>query len=178
MPVASSVYFGQPNLVSFDPEQAKLAENLRRALSAMQGWPAARRLQYLVMLGVKNRKAEFTRAFGGDAMPEPDSVAGIWAADPAPRPLVKLLYVLTCGDDICLDAPTARSLTGEPSIANLIRVVKEAEGTHFVQRTVAVPRELVESDRDSMVGLKLTEEGRRYVTSVLHLESGSASAAR
>lgn len=145
----------------------------------MQGWSAARRLQYLVMLGVKNRKAEYTRDFGGEAMPETDSAAALWVPDAASRPLIKLLYVLSHGDDICLNAPTARSITGEPSIGNLIRVVKEAESTRLAQRTEPAPRELVEADRDSMVGIKLTEEGRHYVNRVLHLdETAPASATR
>jgi hypothetical protein len=156
--------------VSLDSEKTKLAESLLRALSATRAWPATRRLQYLVTLGVKNRKAEFTREFGGDAMPEPDSVATIVAPASASLPLIKLLYVLEQSDDLCLDAPTARSITGEPSIAKLIRAVKDAEDAALVRRTAPAPRELAEADRDSLVGLTLTEEGRRYLASVLHLD--------
>jgi hypothetical protein len=159
--------------VSFQFEKAQLAEQLQRALSAMQGWSPARRLQYLVTLGVKNRKADFTRDFGGEAAPEPDSVAALMAPDSAPLPLIKLLYVLKQADDICLNAPTARSITGEPVvagepvIAKLIRVVRDAETGQLVRRTAPVSHELVEADRDSVIGLTLTDRGRRYLDDVL-----------
>jgi len=85
-------------------------EGLRRALNAMQGWSAARRLQYQVTLGVKNRKAEYTQDFGGEAMPEPDNIAMIVVPASGSLPLIKLLYVLRQCDDLCLNAPTARSI--------------------------------------------------------------------
>lgn len=173
--VASSAYFGQAEIVSLDPEQTKLAATLRRALAAMQDWPAERRLQYLVLLGIKNRKAEYTRDFGGEAAPERDSVAAIASATDA-RPLLKLLYVLKHGDDICLDAPTARSITGEPSVGRLIAVVDDAVDAKLVRRTAAAARKLLETDRDSLIGLKLTDDGKQYVNSVLHLDERAVSA--
>lgn len=161
--------------MSLDPEQARLAATLRRALSAMQDWSAERRLQYLVLLGIKNRKAEYTRDFGGDAAPEPQSVATV-ASGGDVRPLVRLLYVLKYGDDICLDAPTARSITGEPNVGKLISVIDDAVDSHLVRRTTTSPRKLAETDRDSLVGLKLTDDGKRHVNTVLHLDEHAASA--
>lgn len=142
----------------------------------MHDWPAERRLQYLVLLGIKNRKAEYTVDFGGQASPEPDSVAVIPATETVSRPLVKLLYVLKHGDDICLDAPTARSITGTPTVRDLIEVLNDAVAEKLVRRT-ATGRALAESDRDSLVGLELTEEGKHYVNRVLHLDEGRATTA-
>lgn len=154
--------------MSFHSEKKQLAESFRRALNAMQGWSAARRLQYQVTLGVKNRQSEFTRDFGGAAMPEADSVAALLVPGSASPPLIKLLYVLRHGDDLCLNAPTARSLTGQPTIADLIRIVKDAETAQLVRRTGQPPKELTEAHRDSIIGLTLTEEGKRYLDDVLH----------
>lgn len=163
--------------MNFDSEKKQLADGLLRALNAMQGWSPARRLQYEVTLGVKNRQAEFTQDFGGAAMPEPDSVAWLSVPDSASLPLIKLLYVLRQSDDICLNAPTARSITVTPNIeapltANLIpdllRLVKDAQAAHLVRQTAHPPKELVEADRDSILGLTLTEAGKRYLDDVLH----------
>jgi len=159
--------------MSLRREQAELAASLLRALNAMQDWPAERRLRYLVLLGVKNRKAEYTRDFGGDAMPEPHSVAKIDSAADS-RSRLRLLYVLKHADDICLDAPTARSITGEPSIAKLITAVEDAVEAQLARRTGSSCG-LLESDRDSIVGLELTEGGKQYVNSVLHLDEQAAS---
>jgi hypothetical protein len=46
-----------------------------------------------------------------------------------------------------------------------------------VRRTEVAPRELAEADRDSIVGIKLTDEGKRYVDSVLHLDVTASAAA-
>lgn len=165
--VASSGYFGQPNVVSLQSDKKQLAEALDRALGAMRGWTPDRRLRYKVTLGIKNRNAEFTRDFGGEAAPEPDSVAALAIPSTASPPMVKLLYLLRHGDDVSLDAPTARSLTGRPDIADLIHILKEAEDARLVRRTAPEPRELVEADRDSIVGLTLTDQGRRYLEDAL-----------
>ncbi len=134
----------------------------------MNGWSPERRLEYFVLLGIKNRRAEYTRDFGGEAAPEADSVAAIPMAAAASRPLVKLLYVLSKhGDDICLDAPTARSITGTPVIGGLIEVLNKAVESKLVKRT-ATQKPLAESDRDSMVGLRLTENGMAFVNNMLH----------
>lgn len=167
------MYFGQPDVVSFDAEKTRLVEGLRRALNAMQGWSAARRLQYQVTLGVKNRRSEYTQDFGGEAMPEPDSIAMIVAPASVPLPVIKLLYVLRQCDDLCLNAPTARSIIRahsmiDPCIVQLIRVIKDAEDAGLVRRTSPAGRDLVEADRDSIIGLTLTEQGKRYLDDVLH----------
>jgi len=160
-------------LVNLDPEKSMLAEALHRAINATQSWPATRRLQYLVTLGVKNRKAEYTQDFGGEAMPEPDSIAMIVAPASGSLPLIKLLYVLRQCDDLCLNAPTARSIIKaqsmiDPCIVQLIRVIKDAEDAGLVRRTAPAGRDLVEADRDSIIALTLTEQGKRYLDDVLH----------
>jgi len=152
-------------VVTENADKTQLAMSLQRALNALGGLPAARRLSYLVALGIKNRRAEYTLDFGGEAMPEPDSVS-VFASSHLAKPLHKLLFVLKHGDDICLDAPTARSITGKPAISALIDVLHEAEATHLVKRTVLPKRELAESDRDSMVGITLTPEGRQTLAVV------------
>lgn len=164
--------------MSLDSDEKKqLADGLLRALNAMQGWSAARRLHYEVTLGVLNRQADFTQDFGGEAMPEPDSVAWLSAPGSASLPLIKLLYVLRQSDDICLNAPTARSIMGAhiigaPITASLIpellRLVKDAQAAQLVRQTAQPPKELIEADRDSILGLTLTEAGKRYLDDVLH----------
>ncbi len=154
--------------MGFDSEQAELAEKLRRALAAMDEWEPAKRLQYQIRLGVKNREARFTRDFGGEASPEPDSVPELGIPASAVKPLVRLLYVLKYADDICLDGPTARSITGGPSIPDLVRVLKDAVKAGYVSRTGTA--ELRETDRDLVVGVKLTEPGRLYIDRVLRLD--------
>ena len=147
-----------------DSEQAALVETLRRALRAMSEWSASRRLDYRVLIGLKNRRAEFTRDFEGEAEPEPDAVTRLDA-----QPLARLLYVLHHTDEICLDVPTARSITGTPSIDTLVRVMKEAEAQGFAKRWPgASPKELSEADRDSVAGLRLTDDGRKQLE-LLHL---------
>jgi hypothetical protein len=154
--------------VGFDSEQAELAEKLRRALAAMDEWEPAKRLQYKIRLGVKNREARFTRDFGGEAVPEPDSVPELVIPDSEPKPLVRLLYVLKHADDICLDGPTARSITGGPSIPDLVRVLKDAVKAGYARRTGTA--ELRETDRDMVVGVQLTEPGLLYINRVLRLD--------
>lgn len=170
--------------MSFQSEKTQLAESLRRALDAMHDWTPARCLQYEVTLGIVDRKADFTTDFGGEASPEPDSVATLVAPRAASLPLIKLLYLLNHSDDICLDAPTARSITGEPFvhgqpvIAGLLHVLKDAETARFVRRTAPEPRALVEADRDTIVGLTLTDQGRRFLEDALHDRAGAASPLR
>lgn len=136
----------------------------------MQEWPAERRLRYLVLLGIKNRKAEYTREFGGESDPDPESVAAIGSSA-----VVKLLYVLKHGDDICLNASTAQSLTRDPNIEKLIAIVETAVEANWAQRTAVTPRKLSDADRDSVVGLALTADGKEYVTRMLHLDAPAAS---
>jgi len=160
--------------VSYPSEKQELVEGLRRALSAMDAWAPARRLQYQVMLGVKDSKADYTLDFGGAATPEPDSVAWLRATSSASLPLIRLLSLLEKnGDDICLDAPTAQSITGQPFvhgqpvIAGLLRVLHDAETAGFVRRTDPDPHRLGESDRDTIVWITLTDPGRRYLQDAL-----------
>ncbi|TMQ03698.1 MAG: hypothetical protein E6J90_15520 [Deltaproteobacteria bacterium] len=159
--------------MSFESEKRQLAEELDRALHAMRAWSPERRLQYKVALGVKDRNAEFTQAFGGEAAPEPDSVAALlipssssFGSDGSTA-VLRLLHLLTHGDDICLDAPTARIITERPMIVDLLRVLKDAEAAGFVRRTAPDPRDLGEDDRDSLVGLALTAHGKRHLEEVL-----------
>jgi hypothetical protein len=140
----------------------------------MDAWTPARRLQYQVMLGVKDRKADYTLDFGGEAAPEPDSVTWLRAPSAASLPLIRLLYLLEKnGDDICLDAPTAQAITGEPFVhgqpvlAGLLRVLHDAQIAGFVRRTDPDPHRLTEADRHTIVGLTLTDPGRRYLADVL-----------
>jgi hypothetical protein len=153
--------------MSFDSDQAKLAERLRRSLAAMDDWEPARRLQYKIRLGVKNREALFTRAFGGEGPPEPDSVPALAIPDTEDKPLVRLLYVLKHADDICLDGPTARSIVGRASIPSLVRLLKQAVSAGYASRGGAA--EPSETDEDVIVGIKLTEPGRLYLERVLLL---------
>lgn len=160
--------------MSYPSEKQELVEGLRRALSAMDAWAPARRLQYQVTLGVKDRKADYTLDFGGAATSEPDSVAWLRAPSSASLPLIRLLYLLEKnGDDICLDAPTAQAITGEPFVhgqpvlAGLLRVLHDAQTAGFVRRTDPDPQRLREADRDTIVGLTLTDAGKRYLDDVL-----------
>ena len=96
------------------------------------------------------------------------------SASSASLPLIQLLYLLEKnGDDICLDAPTAQSITGEsfghgrPVIAGLLRALHDAETAGFVRRTDPDPHRLGEADRDTIVGLVLTDPGRRYLEEML-----------
>jgi hypothetical protein len=163
--------------VSYPSEKQELVEGLRRALSAMDAWAPARRLQYQVTLGVKDRKADYTLDFGGAAAPEPDSVVRIVAPSSASLSVLRLLYLLEHGDDICLDAPTAQSITGQsfvhgqPVIAGLLRVLHDAEAAGFVRRTDPDLHRLTEADRDAIVGLTLTDPGRRYLEDMLASQS-------
>jgi hypothetical protein len=92
------------------------------------------------------------------------------------KPLVQLLYVLKHADDICLDGPTARSITGQPRLAGLIHVINTAVKAGYAVRTGA--KELTETDRDFVFGIRLTAEGRRLLERVLHLDEPQSPAAR
>lgn len=143
----------------------ELAERLSKSLAVMDVWEPARRLRYQIRLGVKNREVRFTRSFGGDALPEPDSVPALEIPASEDRSLVRLLYVLEGADDICLDGPTARSIVGSARIPDLVRVLKQAVRAGYANRTDAA--ELSETDEDVIVGIKLTELGRLYLQRVL-----------
>src|SRR5689334_10001647 len=112
--------------MGFDSDQAKLAARLSKSLAVMDIWEPARRLRYQIRLGVKNREVRFTRSFGGDALPEPDSVPALEIPASEDKSLVRLLYVLEGADDVCLDGPTARSIVGSARIPDLVRVLKQA----------------------------------------------------
>lgn len=160
--------------MSYQSEKQQLAERLGKALNAMQGWTPVRRLQYQVMLGVKDRKAHYTQEFGGEALPESDSISCLGAPSSASLPLIRILYLLKQGDDLCLDAPTAQAITGQPFVhgqpvlAGLLGVLKDAQTAGFVRRTDPDPHRLTEADRDTIVGLALTDQGRCYLDDVLH----------
>ena len=135
----------------------------------MDSWTPKQQLDYLVTLGVKNRKAEFTTDFGGEALPEQDSVPRLEfsesSGDPR-RALVKLMFVLKhSAEGICLDGPTARSITGEPRIRDLVHLVNQAVGAGLARRTGI--KDLDETDRDRVVGLEQTPAGRELIDSVL-----------
>jgi len=134
----------------------------------MDAWEPKRQLEYLIRLGVKNRKARFTRDFGGEALPEPESLPTLQipAADEE-KSLVRLLYMLKYADDICLDGPTARSITGQPRLAGLVRVINQAVKEGYARRTG--DRELAETDRDFVFGVKLTDAGRQLLERILQL---------
>src|SRR4029077_9867434 len=85
--------FGQPDRVSYQSEKKQLAEELRRALSAMDAWTPSRCVEYEITLGIVDRKTAFTTDFGGEATPEPDSVAWLRAPNSASLPLIRLLYL-------------------------------------------------------------------------------------
>ncbi|MBX3155771.1 MAG: hypothetical protein KF773_07220 [Deltaproteobacteria bacterium] len=145
--------------MSFDSEQAQLAARLARAVRAMDGWDGSKTLRYKRTLGMKDAKAEFTRPFGGAASPEPDSVVAIDA--PA---AIKLIYLLArFGDEICINAPTARSVIGEPDLAKLVRLINEVVRTGLAVRTAPDASPLLESDRYFIVGVRVTDEGRRVL---------------
>lgn len=147
----------------------------------MDAWPPLRRVQYDITLGIKDRKADYTLDFGGAATPEPDSIAWLAAPSAASLPVIRLLYLLEKnGDDICLNAPTAQAITGQPVvhgqpvIAGLLGVLKDAQTAGFVKRTDPDPHRLTEADRDTIVGLTLTDQGKRYLDDVLHTTDTSA----
>ena len=151
----------------FDIGQAELAERLRKELEAMDAWTPRRQLDYLIRLGVKNREARFTKDFGGEELPEPASVPMLDIPAGEAKPLVRLLYMLKHADDICLDGPTARSITGEPRVASLVRLINKAVRDGYARQTD--DRELTESDRAFVFGVKLTDEGRQLLESILQL---------
>lgn len=168
--------------MSYQSEKTQLAEGLLRAVTAMGAWAPARRLQYKVTLGIKDRKADYTLDFGGAANPEPDSVAWLEAPSSASLPVIRLLYLLEKnGNDLCLDAPTAQAITGrpfvhgQPVIAGLLGVLKDAQAAGFVRRTDPDPHRLTEADRDTIVGLTLTDQGRRYLDDVLHTTADASA---
>lgn len=167
--------------MSYQSEKQQLAARLGKALNAMQGWTPARRLQYQVMLGVKDSKAHYTQDFGGEATPESDSVSWLVAPSSASLPLIRLLYLLKHGDDLCLDAPTAQAITGQPFvhgqpvIAGLLGVLANAQTAGYVRRTDPDPHRLTEADRDTIVGLALTDQGKHYLEDVLHTSGNAAT---
>lgn len=81
---ASSAYSTKLTLVSYPSEKQELVEGLRRALSAMDARTPARRLQYQVTLGVKDRKADYALDFGGAAT-HPSPIASRGCELRAPR---------------------------------------------------------------------------------------------
>ena len=170
--------------MSYETETKQLAAQLRRSLTAMDSWTPERCVQYEMTLGILDGKANFTVDFGGTAAPEPDSVAWLVAPSSASLPLIRLLYLLDrTGDDVCLDAPTAQAITGvafvhgQPVIEGLLQVLKEAVTAKLVRRTDPDPHRLTEADRDTIVGLTLTDQGKRYLEDVLQT-TGHASASR
>jgi hypothetical protein len=83
--------------------------------------------------------------------------------------------MLKHADDICLDGPTARSITGQPRLVGLIRVINAAVKAGYALRTGA--KELAETDRDFVFGVRLTDEGRHLLEGVLHLDEAQAHTA-
>jgi hypothetical protein len=171
--------------MSYQSEKTQLAEELGRALSAMNAWTPSRCVEYEITLGIVDRKTDFTTDFGGEATPEPDSVAWLRAPSSVSLPLIRLLYLLQKnGDDICLDAPTAQAITGEPFvhgqpvIAGLLRVLHDAATAGFVRRTDPDPHRLTEADRHTIVGLTLTDPGRRYLDDMLASQPRAAPPTR
>jgi hypothetical protein len=153
--------------VIFDAEQAELVERLRRELEAMDAWSPRKQLDYQIRLGVRDRKARYTRNFGGEASPEPESLPTLEIPATEAKPLVRLLYMLRYTEEIVLDGPTARSITGEGRLVGLVNVINEAVRAGLAQRISDRP--LTETERDLIYGVKLTEEGRRLLERVLHL---------
>lgn len=141
----------------------------------MDEWNPAKRLQYLVRLGVKNRSARFTRDFGGEELPEPDSLPALELPAFGHKPMLRLLYVLKYADDVCLDGPTARSIMGSPGVSSLVRLIKEAVLAGYARRTGTT--ELADTDSDMVIGLVLTEAGRRHLEGALHLDEPRATQA-
>lgn len=87
--------------------------------------------------------------------------------------MIRLLYLLDKnGDDICLGATTAQAITGEPFVhASLSSPAcsgpPRPSDRGFVRRTDPDPQRLTEADRHTMLGLTLTDAGRRYLEDVL-----------
>lgn len=168
--------------MSYESEKKLLAEQLLRAVTAMSTWTPLHRVQYEITLGIKDRMVDFTTDFGGAATPEPDSIAWLAAPSSASLPVIRLLYLLDKnGDDICLNAPTAQAITGrpfvhgQPVLAGLLGVLKDAQTAGFVRRTDPDPHQLTEADRDTIVGLTITDQGRRYLDDVLHTTTDASA---
>src|SRR5262249_9620489 len=86
------------------------------------------RLRYKIILGVKNRNAEFTKEFGGQAHPELISLCNIKTCL---NISIKLLYLIQSTQVVCLDALTSKAL-GYTSIDHLMNGLNKLIDNRFI----------------------------------------------
>jgi hypothetical protein len=143
--------------------------SIERATRWLEEWGTvapAQRSRYWLHLGVKNESGDFTQAFGGDARPAAESVPARFGANGEAAD--RLVWFLRFTDALCLEAQTARSLTGSADVPNLVDVVRAAMRDHLVERWTDQGGKPAELDpilhQYRVVGVRLTDKGRERAT--------------
>lgn len=148
---------------SRDPH-AEVAAAIRGMREMSRRVPPRQRFEYWVRLGVQDRTGARTRAFGGDAEPEPDSLAALGPLVVQPRD--RLVWVLRHTNVLVLDGQTARMICGTTEIDRLVAEIREAEAAGLIERWTdqgGEPATLdAEKHRYHAVGVKLTTAGRQW----------------
>jgi hypothetical protein len=138
---------------------------IERATRALEEWGTVaplKRSRYWVRLGSKDDAGEFTREFGGDGAPHPDSVLATF--EPGAEPSDRLVWFLRHTDELVLEGQTARGITGAPDVRRLVEVVRDAVKADLVERWTdqgGPPAHLdPEIHQFRLVGVRLTEKGK------------------
>jgi hypothetical protein len=150
--------------------------SIERATRWLEEWgtiaPAKRSL-YWLHLGVKNESGDFTQAFGGEARPAAESLPARFGVNGEASD--RLVWFLRFTDALCLEAQTARSITGSADVPQFVDVVRAAMRDHLVERWTDQGGQPAELDpivhQYRVVGVRLTEKGKERAT---ELERGHA----
>jgi len=139
--------------------------SIERATRWLQEWGTvapAKRSRYWLHLGVKNESGDFTQAFGGEARPAAGSVPARFGING--KASHRLVWFLRFTDALCLEAQTARSITGSADVPQLVVVVRAAMRDHLVERWTDQGGQPAELDpivhQYRVVGVRLTEKGK------------------
>lgn len=134
----------------------ELVNEGRRFFEELAKMDPQRRVTYWVALGVKDDHGAFTTGFGGQAAPVAGSLptTSLAAAD-------RLVWLLRNTDQICVEAQTARGITGSGSLSGLVQLIKDAMSRGLVERWGDdAPALDIEHHKYRVVGVKLTLQGQ------------------
>ena len=137
----------------------ELVNEARRVFEELAKIAPKTRVAYWIALGVKDDEGAFTTEFGGEATPVAGSLPTISLAKAD-----RLVWFLRNNDQICVEAQTARGITGSRNLSDLVQLIRDAMSRGLVERWGDdAPALDLEHHKYRVVGVKLTPEGQERV---------------